>query len=126
MEDVKHLHDRLLEEFGGTPGVLKPGGLEAAVLAPQATFAGQPLLTTLADVAAAYAFYLVTSHCFSDGNKRTSLAAALVFLDLNGHPLEPLGEEWAEVMVSAACGKISREQLAEAFAEALGSWIELS
>lgn len=95
-------------------------------MAPQATFAGQPLLTTLADVAAAYAFYLATSHCFADGNKRTALASALTFLGVNEYPLAPIDERWIEVMVGVAQGEISREQLAEAFASALGMWVELT
>ena len=95
-------------------------------MAPQATFAGQPLLATLADVAAAYAFYLATSHCFVDGNKRTALVAALVFLDVNGHALAPIADEWVEVMVRVARGLISREELAEALATAMGDWVELA
>lgn len=126
VEDIEQLHTRLLEEFGGMPGVLRRDGLEGAVMAPQATFAGQPLLTTLADLAAAYAFYLATSHCFVDGNKRTALAAALVFLDVNEHPVTLLNEEWVEVMVRVARGEISRESLAEAFASVMGAWVELS
>ncbi len=35
-------------------------------------------------MAAAYAFHVAQNQPFVDGNKRTGLAAALVFLDLNG------------------------------------------
>lgn len=126
VEEVGQIHDQLLTSFGGTPGVLQRDGLEAAVMAPQATFAGRPLLATLADVAAAYAFYLATSHCFVDGNKRTALASALVFLAVNGHPVAPVDDAWVEVMVRVARGELSREGLAELFASVMGAWVELS
>lgn len=126
VEGVEQIHARMLEEYGGTPGVLKREGLEGAVMAPQASFAGRPLLATLADVAAAYVFYLATSHCFADGNKRTALASALVFLDMNGKTLAPINAEWIEVVVRVAQGEISRERLAEAFASAIGEWVELT
>jgi death-on-curing protein len=35
------------------------------------------------EVAAAYAFHLAESQCFFDGNKRTGIGAALLFLKLN-------------------------------------------
>jgi death-on-curing protein len=38
----------------------------------------------LFEMAAAYAFYIAEGQPFVDGNKRTALNAALVFLDLNG------------------------------------------
>jgi death-on-curing family protein len=38
----------------------------------------------LAEVAAAYLYYLCQNHPFVDGNKRTALGACLVFLRLNG------------------------------------------
>lgn len=48
---------------------------------------GVKRFATIPAVAAAYCFYLVKGHVFSDGNKRTGLAAALIFLDLNGFRL---------------------------------------
>ncbi|MGE5599211.1 MAG: type II toxin-antitoxin system death-on-curing family toxin [Bacteroidota bacterium] len=35
-------------------------------------------------MAGAYAVHICQNHSFADGNKRTALAAALVYLDLNG------------------------------------------
>jgi death-on-curing protein len=126
VEDVAKIHDRMLADFGGSSGMLQQEGLEGSVMAPQATFAGRPLLTTLADLAAAYVFYLATSHCFVDGNKRTALTSALVFLDVNGKIMAALGDEWIEIMVRVAQGELSREHLAEAFAAVMGEWVELT
>ena len=38
----------------------------------------------LFDIAAAYAFHLAQAQAFIDGNKRTGLGAALVYLEGNG------------------------------------------
>ena len=50
---------------------------------------GEPLYSTLTDKAAVYCFNIIGNHIFTDGNKRTGLGAALVFLNLNGHDLSP-------------------------------------
>lgn len=63
--------------------------LESAVAAPQATYGGEPLLKDVIEVAAAYLFYLSSNHPFVDGNKRTALAACLVFLEANGRLPDP-------------------------------------
>jgi hypothetical protein len=49
--------------------------LESAVVAPQATLMGEPLISDSIEIAAAYLFYLCRNHPFLDGNKRTPLAA---------------------------------------------------
>lgn len=41
----------------------------------------------LSDKAALYCHHIICNHIFSDGNKRTGLAAALQFLNLNGSTL---------------------------------------
>ena len=45
---------------------------------------GQPLYPLITDKAAVYCFNIICNHIFSDGNKRTGLGAALLFLNLNG------------------------------------------
>jgi death-on-curing protein len=69
---------------GGRPGLRDATLLESAVAAPQATFEGEPLIADPVEIAAAYLFYLCRNHPFVDGNKRTALAACLVFLAANG------------------------------------------
>jgi death-on-curing protein len=39
-------------------------------------------------IAAAYAFHIAESQAFLDGNKRTALGSALVFLEINGVNIE--------------------------------------
>jgi death-on-curing protein len=86
--DVLLLHRRSIERFGGSDGVRDPNLLDSAVAQPRATFGGEYLHGDLFQMAAAYLFHLVKNHPFVDGNKRTGLAASLVFLDLNGRPID--------------------------------------
>jgi death-on-curing protein len=81
---VVRIHDEVLDAHGGQPGLRDAALLESAVAAPQATFEGEPLISDLVEVAAAYLFYLCRNHPFVDGKKRTALAACLVFLAANG------------------------------------------
>lgn len=76
------LHRRSLERWGGLDGVRDRAGLESALGAAENVFfygGGD-----LHEIAAAYAFHLAESQGFLDGNKRTAIASATVFLEGNG------------------------------------------
>ncbi len=64
-------------------------------------------------MAAAYAYHICQNHPFIDGNKRTALASALVFLELNGIALlDPRGR-LKDAMLRIASGKMSKEDFAK-------------
>lgn len=87
---VKAIHGEVLAAHGGLAGFREEALLESAVAAPQATMLGQPLISDPIEIAAAYLFYICRNHPFMDGNKRTALAACLVFLHAND--LLPVGK----------------------------------
>ena len=62
-------------------------------------------------MAAAYLFHIVKNHAFLDGNKRTALVTALVFLDINGVSLER-DERLYELTMAAAEGRADKVQIA--------------
>jgi death-on-curing protein len=107
---VKAIHEEVLAAHGGSDGLRDEGLLESAVQAPQATMLGQPMLHDAVEMAAAYLFYLCSNHPFVDGNKRTALAACLVFLSENGLlPEEELETDaWEELTLDVAAGRIDR------------------
>lgn len=82
--DVLQIHDEQIESYGGIHGIRDEGLLESAVMTPQASFGGEYLHNGLFEMAAAYAFHIAENQPFLDGNKRTALVSALVFLDING------------------------------------------
>ncbi len=106
---VREIHGVAIAQFGGSEGVRDPALLESAVAAPQASFGGRSPYGDIADVAAAYLFYLCNNHPFVDGNKRAALGACLVFLRLNGLEPKPDGPDWEDLTLAVASGAIDRE-----------------
>ena len=108
---MKAIHAEVLAAHGGARGIRDEALLESAVAAPQATMMGQPLISDPIEIAAAYLFYLCRNHAFIDGNKRTALAACLVFLESNNllsHEKLP-ADEWEELMLDVAASKVDRD-----------------
>ena len=73
---------------------------------------GKPLISDPVEIAAAYLFYLCRNHAFVDGNKRTSLAACLVFLesnDLLSNAKLPINE-WEAFVFDVAASRLDRDQ----------------
>lgn len=121
VEAVKAIHGEVLSAHGGGEGLRESALLESAVAAPQATMAGEPLMTDPVEIAAAYLFYLCRNHPFVDGNKRTALATCLVFLSGNGLlPDESLDvDAWEALTLDVAASRIDREQTTRRLRELL-------
>lgn len=93
LEDVLLLHHLSIEKSGGSHGLRDPGLVDAAVHRPQATFSGEDLYPSVFNKAGALCHSLIKNHAFVDGNKRTSLLAAMTFLERNGYRFECEQEE---------------------------------
>jgi death-on-curing protein len=78
------------------------------MLTPQSTFGGKSPYTDIVEVAAAYLFYICRSHPFLDGNKRTAMMAAIVFLRLNGIEPQPDSVRWEKLMLDVAGSELDR------------------
>lgn len=78
VDEVLAIHERLIECFGGPPGVRDPGLLESALYRPRTGY-----YQDIAEMAAALFESLLMNHPFVDGNKRVAFFATDVFLRLN-------------------------------------------
>ncbi len=101
---VLTLHHLVIQETGGSLGILNPDQLEATLARPFAAFGGQEMFVGLWSKVAALAHGIVSAHPFLDGNKRTAFVVAEVCLKLNGFRLTP-SEEAAEFFWSIARGE---------------------
>ncbi len=110
VEIVREIHAEAICRFGGSDGVRDIALLESAVAAPQASFGGGSPYQDVAEVAAAYLFYLCKNHPFMDGNKRTALGACVVFLRLNGIEPKSDGPEWEGLTLAVAASEIDRDE----------------
>ena len=106
---VREIHAEALSRFGGLQGVRDENLLASAVLTPQSSFGGKSPYADIVEVAAAYLFYICGNHPFLDGNKRTAMMAAIVFLRLNGIEPAPDGDRWEEFVLDVAASKLDRD-----------------
>lgn len=112
VEDVLQIHDQQIDRYGGGGGVREHSLVESAVGMPSQTFGGHFLHEGLISMAAAYAFHIAENQPFVDGNKRTGLVAALVFLDINGVSIaDPEGKLY-DAMISLAEHRLDKAGLA--------------
>ena len=83
LDETLAIHERLIEHFGGPPGVRDLGLLESALFRPHTGY-----YKDIAEMAAALFESLGMNHHFVDGKKRVAFIATDVFLRLNGWKLE--------------------------------------
>jgi death on curing protein len=86
-EQVLFIHARLISETGGSHGIRDLGLLQSAIARPQATFDKQDLYSDVFFKAGALMESLLQNHPFVDGNKRTAITSAAMFLRMNGYRL---------------------------------------
>jgi death-on-curing protein len=112
---LKNVHQRLIENYGGLPGIRDENGLVSALARPQNLVAhvGEESISKLG---AALAWAIVRSHPFADGNKRTAFAALTIFLDINGYESNCSEVEETAMMLRAAGSEITEDEF--------GAWVE--
>jgi death-on-curing protein len=113
-QEVLFLHARIVSETGGSHGVRDVGLMEAAIARPQATFGGQDLYPDIFTKAAAMMSSLVMNHPFVDGNKRTGIGSAVLFLRLNSWLVQTTQTELERITLLVV-DKITMEELAKWF-----------
>jgi len=101
---VLAIHERLLAEHGGAPGLLDEGMLDAALASPRNHFAYEG--ADIHRLAAAYAYALTQNHPFADGNKRVALTVAGVFMELNGVRMVASEQDAAQALWALSSGEI--------------------
>jgi death-on-curing protein len=116
-ELVQAVHQILLAEHGGLPGIRDQALLDSALVRPQQK-AAYDNRTSVFELAAAYSYGLARNHPFIDGNKRIALTVAAVFLELNGFSLDAPQPETVLVYQQLASGSLTEEELS--------LWIERS
>ncbi|MEN6627811.1 MAG: type II toxin-antitoxin system death-on-curing family toxin [Candidatus Sumerlaeia bacterium] len=112
LSEVLEIHQDQIARYGGHPGIRDLDLLQSALAMPSAEFGGQFLHASLHEMASAYLFHIVRSHPFIDGNKRVGAVASLVFLELNGIELTAPENDFANMVISVAAGKLDKAGVA--------------
>ena len=117
-EIVDAIHEEQISQHGGLRGLRSESALDSAIAQAKNVFYYG--FGDLYEVAAAYAFHLAESQAYFDGNKRTGVQAALVFLE--GHDVDTrLLPERAtyDAMIKIAKHELDRPGLAAFFRDVL-------
>lgn len=98
---LRIFHDAQLRRFGGAPGVIDLGRLDAAVGRVRSALAYRQDLDAV-DAAAMLCHSLLKAHAFVDGNKRTAYGAMVMTLAEAGLRIEASDEDLAQMIWTAA------------------------
>lgn len=113
VEQVLFIHSRIIAETGGSNKVRDLGLLESAVARPRATFEGKEMYAGVFNKAAALMDSLINNHPFADGNKRTGVTAAGLFLVRNGWQIDSSSAAIEKVTLRVAINKMQVVDLAK-------------
>ena len=98
--EALELHERLIERFGGSPGIRDKGLLESALHRPQSGY-----YETLTEQAAALLQSLTMNHMFVDGNKRVAFALTAIFIRMNGYRLVVNADNGESFLIDQVIGQ---------------------
>ncbi|MGH1353086.1 MAG: type II toxin-antitoxin system death-on-curing family toxin [Methyloligellaceae bacterium] len=105
---IEAIHNELIEEFDGEPGIRREELLDAAISRPKHLFTlGKQNLCFLA---ATYSLGIARNMPFHDANKKTAFMVAYVFLRINGSELVVQNSHVVEVINDLAAGVMNEEE----------------
>lgn len=107
--EVIYLHDKSINRYGGLHGRPDPQKIESILnrVLTQLHYKGK---ADIFEVAASYCIALARGHGFTDGNKRTAIDCAYLFLKRNGIPIRSI-PRLSEKVIESATGKLGEEAL---------------
>jgi death on curing protein len=109
---LRNVQGRLIERYGGLPGVRDDGALESAIARPRNLY-DYEVVTSAAGLGAALAWAILRNHPFIDGNKRAAFAGLTMFLELNGYQWTCSEVEETGMVLRATASEISEEEWME-------------
>jgi death-on-curing protein len=92
-EDIIYIHDIIIRDTGGSPGLRERGLLDSIVKKPHSSFGGHDLYPALFDKAATIYEALRNYRVFIDGNKRTAALSMYRLLAVNGYGLSATNKQ---------------------------------
>lgn len=115
LADVLEIHLDQIDRYGGESGIRDLGLLQSALALPAAGVGEIYAHTDLFEMAAAYLFHIVQNHPFVDGNKRTGVVTALVFLALNAIEINADETALEKLVLAVAEGAVDKAAIADFF-----------
>lgn len=113
-EDVRilcYIHDQIIEASGGSKGFHDEGLIRSALARPNHSAFGEDIYGDLFMKAAALLDSIARNHGFRDGNKRTAMAAAALYLSLHNIEVQFTNEEYEMIMLHVVNDKPDVEEI---------------
>ena len=114
-EEILIIHSEIIDQTGGAHGVRDNHLLFSSIERAKTSFGGRELFPSIFEKAAAYFHSLAMFHVFIDGNKRTAIACAARFLDLNNYELEMTNKGVESFVLKAVVQKLEITEIARWF-----------
>ncbi|MBI5193045.1 MAG: type II toxin-antitoxin system death-on-curing family toxin [Nitrospirae bacterium] len=114
-EQILFIHFLIIEETGGSHGIRDLSLLESATARPIATFSATDLYPDIFSKAAALMHSIIKNHPFVDGNKRTAITAAGIFLKVNNYTITASNRVLEQFTLKVASNNVAIEEIAEWF-----------
>jgi death-on-curing protein len=100
--DIKEFHDKIIDSFGGCRGIITDANITQAVLESIQQGNTRSHKETIVNKAASLMFNIIHGHPFTDGNKRTGLSIAEIFIHLNGYEIINDGDNLYNITLKIA------------------------
>lgn len=117
LSEVIAINQDQINRHGGLHGIRSYELLESAVYEPQASFDAEYLHKDMAEMAACYLFGIVKNHPFLDGNKRTGIICAFLFLHYNDIHILVSQKVFYNLAMDIAASKIDKEAVIAFFTD---------
>jgi len=96
---LNYIHDQIIEASGGSKGFHNEGLVKSALARPNHSVMGEDAYDDVFSKAAALLDSIARNHGFRDGNKRTAMAAASLYLSQNDIEISFTNQEYEDIML---------------------------
>lgn len=111
IENIKYIHQELINKTGGIYGVKNESLLDSALNRTFITFDNTPLYHSIEEKIAVTTHSLICNHCFNDGNKRIGIATMIILLELNEIELTLKNSELIDLGFNIAKGEFTEKEI---------------
>lgn len=108
---LTYIHDHIIDASGGSKGYHDERLVRSAIARPMHSVMGEDAYPDVLTKAAALLDAIARNHGFRDGNKRTAMAAAVLYLEQNDVKVVFTNQEYEDIMLHVVNDKPSIKEI---------------